>query len=295
MASIGSCEMNCWKPRAWRLLVLGISLVLVGIDIVPSYAQQSSQSPRQAPSTSRPPDKPPSPSTATPAPTPKQPNPSIWQLSQDDRQKLLAEQMRQAALTQQTSVDLQQQINQAYALQQQALAAAQQAQIEAIQAQQQAATAGQAAVQEANAAGLKKAEFEGASTNLPKQLDMVTSSLKSWEPPKRYEASSSARVALADPFSQKPELAANNHLANIEEAVQGTCLELDKERGLGRVAKECLADGRTLPFEKGDYPLLPDGNLLDSTARIKTFLENYPKSDSRLFVLRGDGQMARLR
>ncbi len=137
-----------------------------------------------------------------------------------------------------------------------------------------AATAGQAhGLQEARQGSLKD------------QIQMVTKVVKGWQPPRGYAATSTVNSsALVDPFLAP---AVQDVAGAARKAITGSGLEWNEVRKIAWVgsAKD-LCGGRLQP---GDYPLLPDGNLLDTPERITQFLGSCASPSTPLAVLREGG------
>jgi hypothetical protein len=133
-----------------------------------------------------------------------------------------------------------------------------------------------AAQDEANKAAFHAGELAATDStsrgNIQKRLQGVKAALEHMQhsTPNSY-TSAAPRVALTDPF--KAVNATNESGTELGRAVEGTCLELDKERGVARVASSCANHGCGDRFAVGDYPVLSDGNILDTVGRIHEFLQ----------------------
>jgi hypothetical protein len=155
----------------------------------------------------------------------------------------------------------------------------------------------QAALQaeaEANMAAAKAGEAQGTQIakegSLREQFKMVNAAVKGWKAPRQYSAASAASVStLQDPFA--PAIAVPQP-ADVPTAALGTSgLVWDADRKLARVGTSSaqLCGGR---LKVGDYPALPDGNLLDTPARITKFLSACSDPSSPLMVIVPSGEIA---
>jgi hypothetical protein len=132
-----------------------------------------------------------------------------------------------------------------------------------------------AAQEEANRAAMHAGELAGidatSRSNVQSRLANVKAALEHWQaaPPKGY-SSSAPKVALADPF--EPPVSAID--GDLKQAVRDTCLEIDEERTVARVAGNCVNSGCPDSFRIGDYPVLADGNVLDSAERVHQFFKD---------------------
>jgi hypothetical protein len=129
---------------------------------------------------------------------------------------------------------------------------------------------------EANKAAFRAGELAGTNEttkgNIKKRLEGVKAALQHWQqtPPKSY-SSTTPRVELTDPFRSVDN--SNLTAETLGQAVHGTCLEIDPERGVARVASSCANFGCGDRFKAGDYPVLADGNVLDTAERVREFLK----------------------
>lgn len=221
---------------------------------------------------------------------------NVWSLTQEQRQKLIAEQVKQMQLTQQAQLNMQKQINEAYKRQQLAALETQRAQAQAIQAQNQAMVANQQANQAAFSAGWETGRVQSERHNMDAAVDMVRDAVTSWQPPKSYTAQA-GKVALADPFADEPAQArVVDPLIAMREAVKGSCLVVDEERRLAKVAGECPLPGHSEKLLPGDYPVLAsESALLDTPERVKAFLTASATPSASILVMRNDSQLIALR
>jgi hypothetical protein len=221
---------------------------------------------------------------------------SVWSLTPEQRQKLLAEQSKQMQLTQKLQMDMRAKVDEAYRRQQLAAVEAQRAQFQATQAQMQANLAASQANSASMSVGMEQGRLQSKQRNMDAAVDMVTDAIESWQPPKTYTALA-GKVELADPFSDDPSQArVVDPLAALKEAVQGTCLGVDEERMVAKIAAVCVVPNLTNELKVGDYPILSsDSSPLDTPQRVKAFLETANAPSTRLLVLRNDVQLVAVR
>jgi hypothetical protein len=157
----------------------------------------------------------------------------------------------------------------------------------------QARLATQQANNEANMAAASASYKEGLTGAkeevLEDQLKMVASAVKNWKAPRTYARSHSIDSSVVqDPFAAPKPSEPNT--TEMRAAIDKSGLGWDNERQLARVtsAGAELCGGRLLV---GDYPTLPDGNLLDSPARITQFLATCADRSSPLMVVVESGDI----
>jgi len=221
--------------------------------------------------------------------------PNIWSLSPQERQALLAEQQRQAQLAQTQSMQIQQQIRDAYASQQQAQMNLRQSQLDYVESQQQSVQSKQAATNAAMEAGRASVAGDLAKERMSKQTDLVVKAANGWQPPKGYSTSGAPKATLADPFAPKPQQAQESPEQSLKRAVEGSCLTLDEEHGVARTTVSCNWQGLTRELQANVYPVLPDGSLLDSAARVQRFLQSVRDSSDKICVMRPEGELVWIR
>lgn len=221
---------------------------------------------------------------------------SVWSLTPEQRRQLLAEQYKQMQLTQKLQMDMQAQVAEAYRRQQLAAVEAQRAQMQAAQAKMQATLAAGQANSAAMSVGMEEGRIQSQQRNMDAAVDMVTDAIRSWKPPKTYTAQA-GKVELADPFSDDPAQAkVVDPLTALKEAVQGTCLAVDEERMVAKIAGPCAALNLVEELKVGDYPILSsDSSPLDTPVRVKAFLAAANVPSTRLLVLRNDSQLVAVR
>lgn len=153
--------------------------------------------------------------------------------------------------------------------------------------------AAQQAEAEANMAAAKAGQAQGTQSakegSLRDQMKMVNDAVKNWKAPRPYTASTSISAsALQDPFA--PAAAAPSENGAPIDALGTSGLVWDDARKLARVgtASPQLCSGR---LKAGDYPALPDGNLLDTQARITQFLASCGDPSYPLMVIVDSGEI----
>jgi hypothetical protein len=153
--------------------------------------------------------------------------------------------------------------------------------------------AAQQANNEANLAAASASYNEGLAGAkegvLKDQLKMVGNAVKNWKAPRGYAASHSiASTAIEDPFAAATP--AQSNTTELQTAMGTSGLEWDDERQLARVTTTGvdICGGR---LKVGDYPTLPDGNLLDTPARITQFVATCTGQTSPLLVVVETGEV----
>jgi hypothetical protein len=173
--------------------------------------------------------------------------------------------------------------------QQMAAATPEVARILAYQDAQQAQNEASLAATNAGFVQGRQAAVEGA---MAEQVAMVQNVVKGWKPPRAYASSGSASAGtLADPFAsaQSRGQGAEAAPAVPTEVLAGTGLGWDEVRSTARVVDAAVACGGRL--RAGDYPVLPDGNLLDTAARVEAFLVHCAGPAVPIQVLLDSGTM----
>ncbi len=221
--------------------------------------------------------------------------PDIWNLSPEQRQTLLAEQLRQMEINRIQTVQLQQQIRAAYASQQVAVQNQHQAQITSIRAQQDTFAARNEATHAALEAGAASARPGIQQDMLRKQVKIVEKSVQEWQPPKSYTASGAPKAALADPFAPKAAAVVESPENTLSTALRGSCLVLDGEHGVAKTTSECDWPSVREKAQADFYPVLEDGSLLDTPERVRSFLALAVDSTKKLRLLRSEGTLMALR
>jgi hypothetical protein len=140
----------------------------------------------------------------------------------------------------------------------------------------------------ASAAGRRQGQVEAQRDSLDKQVQMVNDAVTSWRPPRSYSASSAVSAgAIEDPFATT---GGGNNAETIRAALGTSGLVWDEARRIARVgARTPLMCGGRL--KDGDYPVLPDGSLLDTADRIKQFQASCSDPASPLVVVRESGDV----
>lgn len=157
----------------------------------------------------------------------------------------------------------------------------------------QARLAEQQANNEANMAAASASYKEGLTGAkegvLKDRLKMVSNAVKNWKAPRGYAASHSiGSAAVEDPFATP--VTPEPETAELQAAIGKSGLEWDNERQVARVTSPGteLCEGR---LSVGDYPTLPDGNLLDNPARITQFLATCAERSVPLVVVVESGEI----
>lgn len=99
---------------------------------------------------------------------------------------------------------------------------------------------------------------------IDRKLAQLQGAATLWTPPKAFDLPPASPVALRNPARGGPSVLDAADLA-------ATCLELDAERRLARVTERCADDPCLGSLQPGDYPLLPDGRLLDGEPAIREY------------------------
>jgi hypothetical protein len=156
----------------------------------------------------------------------------------------------------------------------------------AFMAKQQAQAANDRATLAAVNAGSAMGRNEGRQQSFNDEMKMVKSAVQTWKAPQGYAAASSlGRPVLQNPFAPPPAAGAPTDLSN---ALNGTGLTWNDDHHVARVETASAVCGGRL--QKGDYPTLPDGSLLDTPARIAAFVSSCGDRSSRILVLTESGQ-----
>lgn len=136
-------------------------------------------------------------------------------------------------------------------------------------------------------AGQSRGRADARNDSLNTQMKMVNDAVKGWQVPRGYSAATATNAGvIADPFATSAPL---DFKKAVELALGSTGLAWNRTRQLAQVAaaQPTTCGGR---LRVGDYPVLPDGNLLDTPERIAQFLEACAVSDS-LLVVRESGEV----
>lgn len=214
---------------------------------------------------------------------------SIWFISPADRQKLLAEQQKQMQLTEEKSAEIADQVQKAIQSQRQETLAAQQAALNALQAQQMSNAALQDALKAGFEAGAAKARVEAIGKTMESRGNLVMKSVQKWQPPRGFEAAETVKPTLSDPFaSDRVSSPPPSSGESVKSAIEGTCLAFDPDRQLARATASCSWPGLNSSISNSDYPILSDGNVIDTSDRVKQFLEAARDSKQPIFVLHCD-------
>jgi hypothetical protein len=156
--------------------------------------------------------------------------------------------------------------------------------VAAFYAKQDAMRANTEANMAAVSAGQSRGLGEARKGSIDAQLKMVTGVVKGWRPPNGY-----ARSAAIDSSAIQDPFAAAERLQGINVAVGASGLAWNHARGLARVGdNRSLCGGR---LRDGDYPVLADGSLLDTPARIAQFLAACSDASLPVLVVRESGDV----
>lgn len=217
---------------------------------------------------------------------------NIWQLTPTQRQQLLAAQEQQLQLSQQQQASLQQAIQQARFAQQQAQAQETSAMMNSVVDRYNADNAASDMVSSATISGLNQAEAQGNLQNLKIDIAQIRGVVQNWQPPRAYRGRARL-VPLLDPFAPAGAAAQPAAVAadagDLAKALVGTCLALDAQNGVARVAGDCYGAGGRIAFPAGSYPVLPGGIMIDSAAKVALFRQALASRATRWFALDQSG------
>ena len=136
-------------------------------------------------------------------------------------------------------------------------------------------------------AGQARGLAEAKNGSLNAQMKMVNDAVKGWQVPRGYSATAAINAGtIVDPFATSAPV---DFKKAVELAIGSSGLAWNRTRQIAQVAAaESGACGGRL--QVGDYPVLPDGNLLDTPERIAQFLETCAAS-SPVLVVRESGEV----
>jgi len=212
----------------------------------------------------------------------------MWSLPAAERQSALAREV-QSAVPREPGADLSRALDGiTQQLRKRAMANAS-PEMAAFLAKQDAIQANAQANMAASEAGRRAGQVSAQRDSMDKQVQMVTAAVTSWQPPRSYSAASSINAgAIEDPFANK--LAVRDNTESIVAALGRSGLLWDESRRVARVGAgvTSLCGGR---LRDGDYPVLPDGNLLDSAVRIVQFQSSCSDASYPIIVVRESGNV----
>ena len=135
-------------------------------------------------------------------------------------------------------------------------------------------------------AGQARGLADAKNGSLDAQMKMVNDAVKGWQVPRGYSATAINAGAIVDPFAASAPI---DFKKAVELALGSTGLAWNRTRQIAQMgtAQGGACGGR---LQVGDYPVLPDGNLLDTPERIAQFLETCAAS-SPVLVVRESGEV----
>jgi hypothetical protein len=135
-------------------------------------------------------------------------------------------------------------------------------------------------------AGQARGLAEAKNVSLNAQMKMVNDAVKGWQVPRGYSATAAINAGtIVDPFATTAPV---DFKKAVELAMGSSGLAWNRTRQIAQVtAAESGACGGRL--QMGDYPVLPDGNLLDAPERIAEFLKIC--ASSPVLVVRESGDV----
>lgn len=216
---------------------------------------------------------------------------SIWTLTPEQRQAVLAEQAREAQLNQQREIQKQSQIQAAQ--QAQAVEAARAAQMQLQATQQNIATANAVAntAMATLEASAQQQRTRSEQANLEDRARAATAALRQWHPGQSYVAARASNPHLRDPFTADEALKPLNSELRLAKLLEGSCLYVDTDHGVARVGANCQWPGVSANSIEHLYPVLADGSLLDSAEHVQQFLALAKDPNSKIWFLRGEGAL----
>jgi hypothetical protein len=136
-------------------------------------------------------------------------------------------------------------------------------------------------------AGQARGLADAKNGSLDAQMKMVNDAVRGWQVPRGYSATAAINAGtIVDPFAASAPI---DFKKAVELALGSTGLAWNRTRQIAQVAaaQGGACGGR---LQVGDYPVLPDGNLLDTPERIAQFLETCATS-SPVLVVRESGEV----
>ena len=209
---------------------------------------------------------------------------NAWAMSPGDRQAALSHEVRKfrpepQGVDAKTALD-----SLSRSMRQKAMANAS-PEVAAFWAKQDALRANGDANTAAAMAGQARGLADAKNGSLDAQMKMVNDAVRGWQVPRGYSAAAAINAGtIVDPFAASAPI---DFKKAVELALGSTGLAWNRTRQIAQVAEGGACGGR---LQVGDYPVLPDGNLLDTPERIAQFLETCATS-SPVLVVRESGEV----
>jgi hypothetical protein len=135
-------------------------------------------------------------------------------------------------------------------------------------------------------AGQARGRADAKNGSLNAQMKMVNDAVKGWQVPRGYSAMAASNAGVVvDPFATSAPI---DFKKAVELALGSSGLVWNRTRQIAQMStvQRDTCGGR---LQVGDYPVLPDGNLLDTPERIAQFLETC--ASSPVLVVRESGEV----